>query len=178
MSVAPTGGGGRLTGNLRLILPYDPDMITALKSFFENRIAGRDAATAEEQEHALQLATAALLVEVMRSDFDASRQERRAIKQMLSKRFDIAGDEVERLVELAEQEVEEAVSLFQFTQLVDRSFDYDQKLRIMEMLWRVVYVDGHKDKHEEYLLRKISDLIHVSHKDFIRTRHIVEQDDD
>ena len=153
-------------------------MIKAIRNFFDNQIGAQADASGEQREQALRLATAALLVEVMRADFDASAQERRAIKHLLAERFDLDDTEVEHLVDLAEQEVDESVSLFQFSELVDKSFDYDQKLRIMQMLWNIVYADGRKDKHEEYLLRKIADLIHISHKDFIRTRLIAEGDGD
>ena len=151
-------------------------MIKAIRTFFDTHIGVSENASEKQQEQALRLATASLLVEVMRADFNSSQQERRTVKRMLAERFELDVNEVEDLVELAEHEVDEAVSLFQFTELVDKSFDYDQKLRAMQMLWNIVYADGRKDKHEEYLLRKIADLIHVSHKDFIRTRLIAEGD--
>jgi len=151
-------------------------MITAIKQFFRDKIqAGADASVAES-EHALNLATAALLVEVMRADFDVIEEERQAVRFLLQGRLQLADDEVEELFALAEQEVVASVSLYQFTSLIDQGLAYGQKVQIIEMLWQVVYADNILDKHEEYLMRKIADLLHVSHRDYIQTKHRVMPD--
>lgn len=150
-------------------------MIRAIKNFFDSRINLSAETAAADRDHALRLATAALLVEVMRADFDTSADERQAVERLLVERFELSAESATELLDLAEQEVDEAVSLFQFTDLIDKTFDHGQKKRILIMLWEVVYADGHKDKHEEYLLRKIADLLHLSHKDFTHARHLVEK---
>lgn len=148
-------------------------MIGAIKQFFNDRMQMDSEAASAGAEHALNLATAALLIEVMRADFEVVDQEREAVQALLQGRLQLSADEVNELFVLAEQEVVESVSLFQFTSLVDQELSYEHKVRIMNMLWQVVYADNMMDKHEEYLMRKISDLLHISHRDYIQSKHRV-----
>lgn len=148
-------------------------MINAILEFFDTRIRA-DTAGAQDSEHALQLATAALLVEMTRANNQVTDEERRAVDDALCEVFDLTDEETRELVRLAELEVVDSASLFQFTHLIDKAFPMERKILIIEMLWRVAYSDACKDKHEEYLVRKIADLLHVPHAAFIRARHRVE----
>lgn len=147
-------------------------MFKSMKQFFEQRI---QSAVDADDEQPLRLATAALLIEMTRADFEISDDERSAVDNALRELFEISDDEAKVLATLAEAEVDNAACLFEFTRMVDQSFTQPQKRRVVEMLWRIAFADSHKDHHEEYLVRKIADLIHVSHADFIQARHRVEQ---
>ena len=150
-------------------------MIKNLQRFFEQKIQSISGGqTAVLPERALQLATATLLIEVSRADFHISAEEKQAIAVGIQKFFSLTSAETREIVELAESEIDDATCLFEFTRLVNESFEYSQKLKIVEMMWRVSYADLDKDKYEEHLIRKISDLLYVSHSDFIRLRHLVE----
>ena len=129
-----------------------------------------------DDEHALQLATAALLLEVVRADRDIKEEEVKSVESAVTNMFGLTGEETGQLIALAEQEVEEATSLFQFTSLVDKHYPLEKKIDIVKLLWRVAFSDAHKDMHEEYLVRRIADLLHVPHLEFIRMRHIVENE--
>lgn len=146
-------------------------MITAIKQFFNDKILAQEQAAAPAREYALNLATAALLIEAMRADHTVLEQERRAVQALLQQHLRLQVDEVHGLFVLAEQEVEDSVSLYQFTSLIDQGMAYEQKARIIDMLWQVVYADEILDKYEESLVRKIADLLHVSHRDFIQSKH-------
>jgi len=146
-----------------------------MQQFFKTRIQSvieMDDKVASD--HAVQLATAALLIEMTHADFHVTEDERDAVKRALKKAFKLSQEETKELISLAEQEVKEAASLYQFTGLIDKNFTPEQKRHVVEMLWRVAFADDHKDMHEEYLVRKIADLIHISHKDFIQARHMIE----
>lgn len=150
-------------------------MIRAIQQFFESRIrAQAEGGDATAREHALQLATAALLIEMTRADFHIKPEERHAVLQAVQHTSRLGPEETEELVRLAEQEADEAASLYQFTSLIDKHFPQERKVQVVETLWRVAYADGVRDMHEEHLVRKIADLLHVPHRDFIRTRHKVE----
>jgi len=151
-------------------------MFKSMKQFFEERIqlSVDDDSAADEQP--LRLATAALMIEMTRADDEVTDGERRAVDNVLQELFAISKEEANELAVLAEAEVDNAACLFDFTKMVDQSFSQPQKQRVVEMLWRVAFADSHKDHEEEYLVRKISDLIHVSHENFIKARHRVEQD--
>jgi uncharacterized tellurite resistance protein B-like protein len=150
-------------------------MIKAIRSFFDSRILSKDGHAPEHSQRPLQLATAALLVEMTRADRQVTDEERRAVDASLSEAFDLSPEETRDLVRLAEAELDDSASLFQFTHLIDRHFSLEEKIAVVEMLWRVAYSDACKDHHEEHLVRKIADLLHVPHSAFIRARHKVEE---
>ncbi|MBQ0711780.1 MAG: TerB family tellurite resistance protein [Porticoccus sp.] len=147
-------------------------MIDRLKQFFTAEIANKEGGS----EHQQQLAAASLMVEIMVIDRQLESSERHVIQQLLQKQFELSDGEIERLIELAHQEVEEATSLFQFTRLINDHFKAEEKVGLVENLWRVAYADDHLDKHEEAMIRRIADLLYVSHSDFIRAKHLVNKD--
>ena len=149
-------------------------MIRRIQKFFSDQIQSRVHDGQQSNEQALQLATAALLIEVTRADFHVEQSERRAVLSAVQGLFGLSRQETDELVAMAEEEVDGSVSLFQFTQLVDKEFSQQQKAAVIEMMWRVAFADLNKDHHEEYLVRKVADLLHVPHSTFIRTRHTVE----
>lgn len=147
-------------------------MLRSIKRFFIEHI--QPEAAHADPEHAVRLATAALLIETLHADHAASDDERRAVEAAVGELFMLPDEETATLIRLAEQEVREATSLYQFTSLVDKHFALPQKIRIIELLWTVVFSDEVKDKHEEHLVRRIADLLHVPHGEFVRTRHVIE----
>lgn len=130
-----------------------------------------------EQREPLELATAALLVELARSDFSESAEELAAIRHLLEKRFGVGPDAMEKLLEDASRRADRAVSLHEFTHRLNNELPASEKIAIVEMLWRVSYADKRIDKHEEHLITRIAGLLHVSDRDRVRTklRVIVEE---
>ncbi len=150
-------------------------MIKNLQRFFDQKIQSISGGqTAILPERALQLATASLLIEVSRADFHIDAKEQRTIADAIQAFFSLSAAETREIIELAESEVDDVTCLFEFTRLVNENFDYSQKLKIVEMMWAVSYADLDKDKYEEHLIRKVSDLLYVSHSDFVRLRHSTE----
>ena len=148
-------------------------MLEAIKNFFENNINVTADAVAGDTDHRLRVATAALLIEVMRADFDDHDDERSAITSALREHFDLSAGEVDKLVELAEQEVAQSVDHYEFTSLIKNSFGREEKVRVIELMWQIAYADNHLQKYEDALVRKIADLIYVSHSDFMAAKHRV-----
>lgn len=149
-------------------------MLRTLKALFEDQVARY--ATDEDVAHALPLAVAALLFEISKADHDVHDDEREAIASAVARVCDVAHDEIEDLLGSASDAVDEAVSLYDFTSVVNEHFDRDGKCELLELLWRVAYADGRVDHYEEYYVRKIADLLHLSHGDFIRTKHTAAGD--
>jgi uncharacterized tellurite resistance protein B-like protein len=123
-----------------------------------------------DAEHTLQLATAVMLMEVMRADADISPAERLAVIDALRGSFELSEDEVTRLVELAEQAAKDATDWFEFTSHINAHFDVPQKVRMVEYLWRVAYADGRLSAHERHVMWRISDLLHVPHGAYINAK--------
>jgi uncharacterized tellurite resistance protein B-like protein len=124
-------------------------------------------ATPAEHEHNLRLAAAALMFEVVRADGIVKPEEHTVLRTALRSVFDLTPQEVEKLVHLAERESREAVSIYEFTRLVDQGFSTEEKKRVIELLWLVCFSDADKHAEEEYLVRKIAGLLHVTHPEFI-----------
>lgn len=123
-----------------------------------------------ETSEPLELLTAALLIELSRADFSESGDEQEAIRHLLRKRFALTDAAVESLLADAARRADRAVSLHEFTHRLHRELPENEKLAIVEMLWRVSHADGRIDKHEEHLIRRIAGLLHISDRDRIRLK--------
>jgi uncharacterized tellurite resistance protein B-like protein len=145
-------------------------MIASIKDFFNQFIEPGTRRDASGGEHALRVATAALLLEMMRMDARITDEERAAIAETLRREFGLGTDELATLIQLAEQEARQANDYYQFTSLINKSCDAAQKIRIVENLWHVALVDGHLDAHELHLMRKLADLLHVGHADNVAAK--------
>ncbi len=132
----------------------------------------------EESSNILQLdrACAALLVEIAFADKDFDEREKESLKQSLLKSYAIDIETINEIINDAKKTVEESTSLYEYTRTVNDEFEYPQKLNLLENLWKVAYADETLDKYEEHLLRKISDLIHISHSDYINVKLRVRGD--
>ncbi len=151
-------------------------MLRSIKTFFDKKIKPpRGVTTKKATEDSLRLSSAALLIEAMRADDNVSDEELHAMRAGLGKKFGTNAEETEALIRLAEEAAASAVSLYGFTSLINKGFEYDEKKEIIELLWEVVYADNILEKHEEHLVRRIADLLHVSHKDFIETKLSVKR---
>jgi uncharacterized tellurite resistance protein B-like protein len=144
-------------------------MLRTLKDLFDS-FAPRPSPTPDEEEHALQLACAVLLVEVMRADPHGQPAEREAVLAGLRRKFPLAPDELERLVELADEKARGSNDFFAFTSTLNDRFSQEQKVRIIELMWQVAYADSHIDENENHLISKIAGLLHVTHGEYIAAK--------
>jgi len=146
-------------------------IISKIKLFFENTVISVTANTDKNtREHTYKIATAALLMEMVYTDSHIKWVEKEAVTDTIRDFFGLSDEETLRLVELAEDEAREAVCLYEFTNLINNHYSYEEKTRVLEMMWKVALSDEELEKNEEYLVRKVSELLHISHSDFIRTK--------
>ncbi len=142
-------------------------MISRIKALFE---AGPQSSDRMDQD-TLNLACAALLIEVAVIDQEFDAREFNALKSILIEQYGIAEEECDSLAQMAQQECEESTSLYQFTQRVNQQCSPEQKYDLVKGMWTIAYADGDLDKYEEYIIRKTCDLLYVAHGDFIRAKH-------
>lgn len=116
------------------------------------------------------LATAALLIEVMIIDGNLDDQELQSISQTLCEILDLTEAQVDELILLSREEVAEATSLYQFTREINNHFDLEGKMKLLTSMWRVAYADEHLDKYEEGIIRRVADLLHIRHNEYIRCK--------
>ena len=145
-------------------------MLNSIRQFFENKLVNNEEEPTSSSIAKTDLACAALLIEVINSDHKLEEQETQAFFSVLQNNLNIPGEDIDELVELAENQAKEATSLYEFTSLMNSDYDYSQKVGLIENMWRIAFSDNNLDKYEDHLIRKISDLIYVSHSDFIRAK--------
>ena len=145
-------------------------MLKTLKDLFDSLLPPVGSASPQAIEHTLELATAVMLVEVMRADASFHAGEREAVRAALREKFRLSEDEAQRLAELAEATAKTATDLFGFTSRINDRFDMAQKLRMVELMWAVAYADGHLGEHERHVLWRIADLLHVPQGAYVNAR--------
>jgi len=157
-----------------LPLHHDP-MLTSLQNLLTSFFMP-DGAIAAQGGGNLQLATAVLLFDVMRSDHDTSDAERAQALNALRKRFALSEDALAQLMAQAEQTAKGANDYFSFTSLMNDSFTQEQKIQVVEFMWQVAYADNTLDAHENHLISKIAGLLHVKHGDYISAKMRAKED--
>lgn len=147
-------------------------MLAKIKHFFSQKLSLSNSKNAsdEGQESALQLAAAALLIELSRADYQQDRSEQISIENALQECFKLEPAQLEQLIALAEEENKDATSLYQFTSLIKDNYSSEQRFKLVKMLWQVALADGEISKYEDHLIRKVADLIYLSHSQFIRAK--------
>jgi uncharacterized tellurite resistance protein B-like protein len=143
--------------------------VRRLKTWITRTLSG-DEADPAARERARNLAMAALLVEVLRADYETAEAERRQVIESLRGMLGLGDAECAELLADAEQQVDRAHDLHQFTAEVNRALAPEEKLRLVEQMWRVAGADATVHKYEEHIIRRVSDLLHVSHREFIAAK--------
>ncbi|PUA29762.1 MAG: hypothetical protein B0W54_04120 [Cellvibrio sp. 79] len=124
--------------------------------------------------HQKQLAVAALLIEVAMADHQFSDQELESLSLSLKSKYSLTPDEISELITLAKSESNHATSLHQFTQIINQHCDGTEKFNLVKAMWEMAFADGNLDKYEDYLIRKVADLIYLPHSEFIRAKSQVK----
>ena len=148
-------------------------MLKALNDLLERALAGTADAQPEDREHALRVATAVLLIEVARADYAEDLSEDRATFALIKEFFTLSDAEAALLIEEARRQADHAISLQTFTRTLHEQLTVAEKHRVVEMLWKVALADERLDKYEDYVVRKVADLLYVPHSDLIRIRNRV-----
>lgn len=146
-------------------------MLNQIKLFFEQHLAL--SAPEDKSEGKLQLAAIALFLEMMAMDDNTKPIEQETILALVQQNFSLTDERATSLMALAEQQRKQATDYFQFTSLINKTYSLEQKIQLIESLWKIAFIDGVLDIQEEYLVRKIADLLHVPHAAFIMAKNKV-----
>ena len=142
-------------------------MFAAIHDLLKKHLGPETAAQAGTGQ-TLQLATAALLMEVAGADDHIDDQERRVIRRIVTDNFGLSDEQAATIACEAERRSNDLTSLYPFTQLLNRECSLEERVGIVCLLWEVAFVDGRIDAHEEHLVRKVAELLYVPHSQFIR----------
>jgi uncharacterized tellurite resistance protein B-like protein len=141
-------------------------MIDMLKRIF-TKTAGDAASRQPHSPQDIRVAVCALCVEIARIDETFSQQELETLIGILTDKYDLSPQHAHDLIAQADKELDKSVDLWQFARAINENFSIDEKVEIMEILWRIVYVDGKMEPNEHYLMNKLSNLLRLSHKQMI-----------
>ena len=140
-------------------------MLGRIREIFISNAAVEE--TEQSHEERVRIATCVLMLEAATADSEYSEEESAHMLQTLRTRYKLSKDDAEELMEVTRQRREESFDLWQFTNQININCAIDEKLEIVEEIWRVVYADGHLDGHEDYLMHKFRKLLNLTHKQLI-----------
>lgn len=136
--------------------------------FVRELLADAQGAPAEDDPHRqVRVAVAALLQKMAAADFSQHPSEQDELREGVRRFLDLQAEEAAELLEDGRREAAESVSLYDFTEVLHRELDLEQKVEVVELLWQVAYCDGAIHPQEEHLVRKVAALLHVPHDRFI-----------
>lgn len=138
----------------RLLEKYEIDSISQERDEFER----------------IQVATCALLLEVAKSDYEFSSIEKTTIAAILKKEFQISAETIEELMEIAKRRREESIDLWEFTHLINENYSKEEKIKVVEAAWKVIYADKKLDKYEDHLVHKLARLLRLRHSDLVEAK--------
>ncbi len=144
-------------------------MIKRIKDLLSN-FSNQEEEIKDEKISSLDKACSALLIEVAYADKIFDESEINSLKESLKETYNIDEEIIHELISDAKKTVDESTSLYEYTRVVNDEFDYSDKLELLSRIWKLAFADGNLDKYEDHLIRKISDLIHISHSDFIKIK--------
>ena len=142
-------------------------MIDIVKRFFGAASTDDPKTTDRGNKHDIRVATCALFVEIAKIDEEFSKEELKAILSILKDRYGLEKDHAEALIAAADEELEQSVDLWRFAELINKNYSNDEKIKILETLWQIVYVDNIMDEHENYIMHKVGNILRLSHRDLI-----------
>jgi uncharacterized tellurite resistance protein B-like protein len=142
-------------------------MLDIFKHLFGAPTENNEKPAGQDDERALIVAIGALFLEMGRIDETFTEQEMAHVLATLTDKYGLSRADADALLDEADRELQESVDLWQFARVINDRYRIDQKEKLIERLWQIVYVDGHMDKYEHYLMNKLSKLLGLSHKQLI-----------
>ena len=142
-------------------------MIHLLKKIFDRNAETVPGGDPKESLHDIRIATCALFLEMAHIDDEFSDAEREHIIVTLKKDYDLSDEHADELIRASEDELKDSIDLWRFTNLINSNYSINEKIQIIELVWKIAYTDGRLDKHEDYLVNKLAELLRLSHKQLI-----------
>ncbi|MEA1970654.1 MAG: TerB family tellurite resistance protein [Thermodesulfobacteriota bacterium] len=141
-------------------------MVDLVKKFF-GKTAEHGPAGRKESVHDVRIATCALLLEMSQIDGDFSESEREGIISIIKREYEVNDEYITEIIETADKELKGSLDLWQFTNLINHNYTQEEKIKIIEMVWRIAYTDGSLDQHEDFLVHKLANLLRLTHRQLI-----------
>ena len=155
-------------------------MFEHLKKILSNQstepLKAENADRSDNHEKQLQIATAAIFVEMAKADGDFSDEEREHIVVSLKNRFGLEEEYVRELIELSHEELKDSVSLYEFSGVINERFTFEDKYELLKNLWRLIYTDETLDKYEDHLIKMIGGMLQMEHRQIINAKMLIRKE--
>ena len=144
---------------------------TTLQSNFKAEYPGRD-----NNQHKLQVATSAIFIEMAKADGKFSDNEREQVVKVLEEQFNLDEIYVDELLKLSSAKLQESVSIYEFSNVLNEYFSFEDKFELLKNLWRLIYSDKKLDKYEDHLIKVIGGMLRLEHKQIINAKMLVREE--
>lgn len=124
----------------------------------------------QDELERVQVATCVILLEVAKSDDEFNSIEKATIEAVIRKDFGISTEAIEELMHIASRKREESIDLWEFTHLINENYSKEEKRKIVEAAWRVIYADEKLDSYEDHFVHKLAKLLQLDHNDLIEAK--------
>ena len=146
-----------------------------MKKFFENLFNKKEEVDPKEDNSVL-ISAISLMIEVSLADEIMDDTEIETLKSVLLKEFSVSQSEIDGLISDAKANQNSSTSLYEFTRKINDEYKFEDKKNLILSMWKIAFADGNIDKYEEYVIRKVSDLIYISHPDFIKSKQVAREE--
>ena len=143
-------------------------MLTKLTTFFQT--LSQPASEQSAEIISLEIACTVLLCEVMRADGHLAETEQQQLVELINRQFGLDLAEAENIIAQAITLSENATDFYQFTSTINEHYTIEERMKIVELLWQLAYADGELASIEKHIIRKIADLLHLRHSEYIQTK--------
>lgn len=131
--------------------------------------------SSNQKNKKVEVAACALFIEIAKADGEFTKDERNFIISEMKSTFNLDDEYVKDLMMLAEERVKESVSLYEFTGVINTSFTHEEKIELIESLWKLIYKDEKLNQYEDHLIKRIAATINIEHKEIINAKLWVKQ---
>ena len=151
-------------------------MLSYLKDLFNPPTHENTESEDVNKNRKLQIAACALLLEIANADDEFGEEEKVRITELLKIQFDLTEDEVMNIISKSEEELNKSVSLYEFTDVLNKNLTSDEKYQILKYLWHIAYSDGNLDSYEDHYIKKISNNLHIFNQERIAAKFEVKKE--
>jgi uncharacterized tellurite resistance protein B-like protein len=144
-------------------------MIDFIKKYF-GASADSDTDAAASSNHDIRIATCALFLEMANLDDEFSGTEKADVLRLMREHYHLSSEHAEEWTDLAKQQLDGSIDLWRFTNLINENYSHDEKMQIVELIWRLIFADGHLSEHENYLVRKLGKMLRLTHRELINCK--------
>ena len=145
-------------------------MLDLVKRYFTKNNENRPASTSPEDPRRIMVATCALLLEIAAIDGEFSADEQEVILSILKKEYSLSENEAASLINTAQAQREQSIDIWRFTKLINQNYSEEERIRVIDLVWKVIYADGRLDGHEDHLVHGIANLLRLSHSQLIEAK--------